>query len=82
MTGLLNSKSSEISAIVFCMIVVVYLGHGVVHPPVALLFFSPNQLLGEVDLVLPNYRSLRKKKVECASIVARVVKFPPNRYSM
>ena len=28
-------------------IVVVYLGHGIFHP-VAVLFFSPNQFLGEV----------------------------------
>ena len=39
MTGVLNSKSSEMGHFFFCVILVVYLGHGIFHP-VAVFFFS------------------------------------------
>ena len=48
MTELLNPKSSEIDHFFFGMILLGYLGHGIFHPVVAILFFSTNQFSGEV----------------------------------
>ena len=44
MTGLLNTKSSEIGY-VFFMILVAYLGHEIFHP--VAVYFPPNQILAE-----------------------------------
>lgn len=45
MTEPINQKS-EIGHFIFCVIIVVYLGHGVLHPAATL--FSRNQFLEEV----------------------------------
>ena len=47
MTGLLNQKIVGIGSFFFCMILVVYLGHGMFHP-VTVLFFLPIRFGGEV----------------------------------
>ena len=57
-------------AILFCLILVVYLGHGIFHP-VAFFKLSPNQFLGEV-LSYRIEEHLRKKVVYTPLIVARV----------
>ena len=60
MTGFRNNpKSSEIGHL-FCMIFVVYLGHGICHPVAVLFFFQ--SVFGR-GLKLPNQENLRKKVV-------------------
>ena len=47
MTGTpLNPKSCGESGHCLCAILVVYIGHGILHPALAVLFFSPNQVFG------------------------------------
>ena len=61
MLGLLNPKSSETGQI-FCTILVVYLGHGMLHPVPVLIFFRVSFCLREV-LSSQIEQYLRKKVV-------------------
>ena len=67
--GLLNPKSSEIRHFLWCLILVVYLGHGIFHPLVAAVLVFFKSVFGG-DLKLPN-RGISGTKW-CTSIVARV----------
>ena len=46
MTGFLSSKHVGKTAFSFCMILVVYLGHGIFHPEAVLVFLRQNQFFG------------------------------------
>ena len=66
--GLTQSRRKQ--AIYFCMILVVYLGHGIFHPGTWRFFFLlPSQFCGEV-VTFPDRGTPEKKW--CASILARV----------
>ena len=41
MTGLLNPKSSETPHLLSCMTLVMYLGHGIIHPVAVSFLFKP-----------------------------------------
>lgn len=62
MTGLLDLKSLETGHFFHCIIIVVHLGHGIIHP-VCSFFFSQNWFLGGSCLDLSNCGTLENNVV-------------------